>query len=204
MWRRCSASARSTRSSDPRGIVGGNRPQRFAGCALTDEKLEQLRRIAAAAAPVVDVPRDLRKAGWIVLEVWVAEPGNRGRARHRYSAAQPCEAADEGLTLEARTTRRYRSWCRPTGMSSISPTRSASSDPPRRSGSCSAPEYAEHAAVHLAGHGAPATARWPHAGAGADSPPSLATAGRRSRWEGSQPPASGPSTLPGISEPPSW
>jgi hypothetical protein len=40
----------------------------------------------------VDVLRDLRKAGrkagWIVLEVWVAEPGNRGHARRRFSAAQ--------------------------------------------------------------------------------------------------------------------
>jgi len=36
----------------------------------------------------VDVLRDLRKAGWIMLEVWVAEPGNRGHARRRYSAAQ--------------------------------------------------------------------------------------------------------------------
>jgi hypothetical protein len=36
----------------------------------------------------VDVLRDLRKAGWIVLEVWVAEPGNRGHARRPYSAAQ--------------------------------------------------------------------------------------------------------------------
>jgi hypothetical protein len=26
----------------------------------------------------VDVLRDLRKAGWIVLELWLAEPGNRG------------------------------------------------------------------------------------------------------------------------------
>ena len=76
------------------------------GCALTDEELELLRRIAAANAPVmfqaegrtvpphlafdhrVDVLRDLRKAGWIVLEVWVAEPGNRGHARRRFSAAQ--------------------------------------------------------------------------------------------------------------------
>jgi hypothetical protein len=32
--------------------------------------------------------RDLRKAGWIVLELWVAEPGNRGHARRRFSAAQ--------------------------------------------------------------------------------------------------------------------
>jgi hypothetical protein len=76
------------------------------GCALTDEELDLLRRIAAANAPVmfqaegrtvpahlafdhrVDVLRDLRKAGWIVLEVWIAEPGNRGYARRRYSAAQ--------------------------------------------------------------------------------------------------------------------
>jgi hypothetical protein len=42
----------------------------------------------------VDVLRDLRKAGWIVLEVWVAEPGNRGHARRGYSAAQAsCTAA---------------------------------------------------------------------------------------------------------------
>jgi hypothetical protein len=76
------------------------------GCALTDEELHLLRAIAAADAPVmfqaegstvpahlafahqVDVLRDLRKAGWIVLEVWVAEPGNRGYARRRYSAAK--------------------------------------------------------------------------------------------------------------------
>ena len=38
--------------------------------------------------PRVDVLRDLRRAGWIVLEVGVAEPGNRGHARRRYSAAQ--------------------------------------------------------------------------------------------------------------------
>jgi hypothetical protein len=43
---------------------------------------------AALWLPGVDVLRDLRKAGWIVLEVWVAEPGNRGHARRRYSAAQ--------------------------------------------------------------------------------------------------------------------
>ena len=36
----------------------------------------------------VDVLRDLRKAGWIVLEVWEAEKGNRGASRRRYSAAQ--------------------------------------------------------------------------------------------------------------------
>jgi hypothetical protein len=66
------------------------------GCALTDEELDLLRRIGAAEEPVmfqaegrtiaaqvafdhrVDVLRDLRKAGWIVLEVWVAEPGTAG------------------------------------------------------------------------------------------------------------------------------
>jgi hypothetical protein len=37
----------------------------------------------------VDVLRDLRKAGWIVLELWVAGPGNRGHARRRFSAAKP-------------------------------------------------------------------------------------------------------------------
>ena len=76
------------------------------GFALTDEELDLLRRIATAAAPVmfqaegstipthlafdhrVDALRDLRKAGWIELEVWVAEPGSRGHARRRYSAAQ--------------------------------------------------------------------------------------------------------------------
>jgi hypothetical protein len=89
------------------------------GCALTDEELELLRRIAAANAPVmfqaegrtvpahlafdhrVDVLRDLRKAGWIVLEVWVAEPGNRGHARRRFSAAQAycTESGREALEL---------------------------------------------------------------------------------------------------------
>ena len=78
-----------------------------------------LRRIASADAPVmfqaegrtvpahlafdhrVDVLRDLRKAGWIVLEVWVAEPGNRGHARRRYSAAQAycTESGREALEL---------------------------------------------------------------------------------------------------------
>ena len=76
------------------------------GCALTDEELDLLRRIAGAEGPVmfqaegrtitahvafdhtVDVLRDLRKAGWIVLEVWIAESGNCGHARRRYSAAQ--------------------------------------------------------------------------------------------------------------------
>jgi hypothetical protein len=89
------------------------------GCALNDEELELLRRIAAAEAPVmfqaegrtvsahlafdhrVDVLKDLRKAGWIVLEVWVAEPGNRGHARRRYSAAQAycTESGREALEL---------------------------------------------------------------------------------------------------------
>jgi hypothetical protein len=36
----------------------------------------------------VDALRDLRKAGWIVLEVWPAEKGGRDHARRRYSAAQ--------------------------------------------------------------------------------------------------------------------
>jgi hypothetical protein len=76
------------------------------GCALTDEELALLRRIAAADEPVmfhaegrtvpahhafdhrVDVLRDLRKAGWIALEVWPAEKGDRGHARRRFSAAQ--------------------------------------------------------------------------------------------------------------------
>jgi hypothetical protein len=49
----------------------------------------------------VDVLRDLRKAGWLVLEVWVAEPGNRGHARRRYSAAQAycTESGHEALEL---------------------------------------------------------------------------------------------------------
>lgn len=89
------------------------------GCALNDEELELLRRIGSASAPVmfqaegrtvpaclafdhrVDVLRDLRRAGWIVLEVWVAEPGNRGHARRRYSAAQATctEAGREALEM---------------------------------------------------------------------------------------------------------
>ncbi len=64
------------------------------------------RRLAAADEPImfqaegrsvpaylafdhqVDVLRDLRKAGWIVLEVWPAEQGQRGHARRRFTAAQ--------------------------------------------------------------------------------------------------------------------
>jgi hypothetical protein len=89
------------------------------GCALTDEELELLRMIAAAEAAImfqaegrtvpahlafdhrVDVLRDLRKDGWIVLEVWVAEPGNRGHARPRFSAAQAhcTESGREALEL---------------------------------------------------------------------------------------------------------
>jgi len=89
------------------------------GCGLTNEELELLRRIATANPPVmfqaegrtvpadlafdhqVDVLRDLRKAGWIVLEVWVAEAGNRGHARRRYSAAQAycTESGREALDL---------------------------------------------------------------------------------------------------------
>ena len=63
------------------------------GVALTDEELALLRQIAAADEPVmlqaeggsipahhafdqqVDVLRDLWRAGWIVLAVWVAEKG---------------------------------------------------------------------------------------------------------------------------------
>jgi hypothetical protein len=40
----------------------------------------QQRLVAALAGRYV--------AGRIVLEVWVAEPGNRGHARRRFSAAQ--------------------------------------------------------------------------------------------------------------------
>ena len=36
----------------------------------------------------VDALRDLRRAGWIVLETWPAERGQRGYARRRYIAAQ--------------------------------------------------------------------------------------------------------------------
>jgi hypothetical protein len=89
------------------------------GCALTDEELGLLRRIEEAEAPVmfqveggtvaahhdfdhrVDVLRDLRKAGWIVLEVWSAEPGQRGHARRRFSAVQAycTESGREALEL---------------------------------------------------------------------------------------------------------
>jgi hypothetical protein len=49
----------------------------------------------------VDVLRDLRKAGWIVVEIWVAEPGYRGHARRRFSAAQAycTESGREALEL---------------------------------------------------------------------------------------------------------
>ena len=49
----------------------------------------------------VDVLRDLRKAGWIVLEVCVAERGDRGHARRRYSAARAycTEAGREAFEL---------------------------------------------------------------------------------------------------------
>ena len=81
------------------------------GCALTDEELELLRRIAAASAPVmfqaegrtvpaylavdhrVDVLRDLRKASWIALEVGVAEPGNRGFASRLPAVSLGCRVA---------------------------------------------------------------------------------------------------------------
>ena len=69
-------------------------------------ELALLRQLAAAEAPVmfqpegrttpaflafderVDVLRDLRKAGWIVLEVWPAGKNQRGHIRRRFGAAQ--------------------------------------------------------------------------------------------------------------------
>ncbi|MDQ3206987.1 MAG: hypothetical protein M3Q37_00085, partial [Gemmatimonadota bacterium] len=49
----------------------------------------------------VDELRDLRKAGWIVLEVWPAEKGQRDYARRRFTAAQArCTASGrEALEL---------------------------------------------------------------------------------------------------------
>ena len=76
------------------------------GCALTDEELALLHRIATAGEPVlfqaeggsvaahrafdrqVEVLKDLRRAGWIVLEAWAAGRGQHGHARRRYTAAQ--------------------------------------------------------------------------------------------------------------------
>ena len=76
------------------------------GCALTDEELALLRRVATAGEPVlfqaddgsvathrafdrrVDTLRELRQAGWIVRETWAAGPGQRGHPRRRYTAAQ--------------------------------------------------------------------------------------------------------------------
>ena len=76
------------------------------GCALTDAELTLLRQVAAVGEPImfqaqgrptqallafdewVDVLRDLRKASWIVLEVWPAEKGQRGHIRRRFVAAQ--------------------------------------------------------------------------------------------------------------------
>ena len=91
------------------------------GCALTDEELGLLRRIATVGEPVlfqaesgavaahrafdhqVEVLRDLRRAGWIVLETWTAGPGQRGHARRRYTAAQAhcTEAGREALEFIA-------------------------------------------------------------------------------------------------------
>lgn len=48
----------------------------------------------------VDVLRDLRKAGWIVLETRVAEKGDRGYARRRYSAAQASSTPSGRKALE--------------------------------------------------------------------------------------------------------
>ena len=49
----------------------------------------------------VEVLRDLRRAGWIVLETWAAGRGQRGHARRRYTAAQAhcTQAGREGLEL---------------------------------------------------------------------------------------------------------
>ena len=89
------------------------------GCALTDEELALLRRLAAAAEPImfqaegrsvpaylafdhqVDVLRDLRKAGRLVLEVWPAEHGQHGYARRRFTAAQSycTESGREAMEL---------------------------------------------------------------------------------------------------------
>jgi hypothetical protein len=89
------------------------------GCALTDQELGLLRRIAAADGPLlfqaegksvpayrafdegVEVLRGLRRAGWIVLELWRAEKGQRGPARREYVAAQAhcTPSGREGLEL---------------------------------------------------------------------------------------------------------
>jgi hypothetical protein len=89
------------------------------GCALTDDELALLRQIVAADEPLmfqaadrttraehafdhqVDALRDLRKAGWIVLEVWPAERGQRGPARRRYVGARATltSAGREALDL---------------------------------------------------------------------------------------------------------
>lgn len=76
------------------------------GCALTDDELALLRRLAAADEPVmlqavdrstraehafddqVDALRRLRTSGWISLETWPAGKGQHGPARRRYVAAQ--------------------------------------------------------------------------------------------------------------------
>jgi hypothetical protein len=47
----------------------------------------------------VDVIRDSRKVDWIVLETWVADPGIRGPARRRYSAAYGMESEREAHEL---------------------------------------------------------------------------------------------------------
>ena len=48
----------------------------------------------------VDVLRDLRKAGRIVIEVWPAERGQRGHTRRRYAAAQASCTASGREALE--------------------------------------------------------------------------------------------------------
>ncbi len=99
------------------------------GCALIDEELALLRRLAAADEPImfqaegrsvpaylafdhqVDVLRDLRKAGWIGLQVWPAEQGQRGYARRRFTAAQDHVSASGREALEVARGRipRHRS-----------------------------------------------------------------------------------------------
>lgn len=88
------------------------------GVALTDQELGLLRRIAESDEPVmfralgrtvpahlafdhqVDVLRELWKAGWIRLETWVAEKGDRGPARRRYNAAQASMTESGRETLD--------------------------------------------------------------------------------------------------------
>jgi hypothetical protein len=69
--------------------------------AKSNQQIRGLRSAHLAFDHRVDLLRELRKAGWIVVEVWVAGPGNRGHARRRYSAAQAycTESGREALEL---------------------------------------------------------------------------------------------------------